>query len=205
MVLASGSPRRKEFLGHLKIPYKIITADTDELSDTKDPREFCREIALEKGTVVLKKCIEEKLHDKMIVISADTIVYLNGKIFGKPKTRDEARAYLLELSGKTHSVMTGVVIQTYQNGETTSHSFVEESEVTFNPISDVLMEKYLDTGDSMDKAGAYGIQGAALTFISKINGDFANVAGFPLSRFVIEFNKILKQISPAEDSWEKLF
>lgn len=205
LILASGSPRRKELLGHLKLPYKIITADTDEISHATDPGVFCQEIALEKGAVVLQKCIEEDPTRNLIVISADTIVCLEGSIFGKPKTRDEAKNVLTKLSGKTHSVMTGVVIQVYHQGETKTVSFVEESLVTFNSISDYLMEKYLDTGDSMDKAGAYGIQGPSLTFISKVNGDYANVVGFPLSRFVIEFDKLLKQIAPSEATWENLF
>jgi len=201
LILASGSPRRKELLGHLKIPFKIITADTDEVSDATDPKEFCRDIALEKGRVVFDK----QQHDNLIVISADTIVCLDGKIYGKPKNQDEARQFLSELAGKTHSVMTAVGIHLSGQGQSSVHSFVEESFVTFNEIPPYLMDKYLATGDSLDKAGAYGIQGPSLTFISRVNGDYANVVGFPLSRFVVEFNKILRDLIPDGGPWENLF
>lgn len=201
LILASGSPRRKELLGHLKIPFKIITADTDEVSDATDPKEFCRDIALEKGRVVFDK----QQHDNLIVISADTIVCLDGKIYGKPKNQDEARQFLSELAGKTHSVMTAVGIHLSCQGQSSVHSFVEESFVTFNEIPPYLMDKYLATGDSLDKAGAYGIQGPSLTFISRVNGDYANVVGFPLSRFVVEFNKILRDLIPDGGPWENLF
>lgn len=205
LILASGSPRRKELLGHLKLPFKIITADTDEISDASDPKEFCKDIALEKGKVVFDKIRLESGQKNMLVVSADTIVCLNGKIYGKPKNKDEARKFLSELAGKTHSVMTAVGIHLLYDNREEVHSFVEESHVTFNEISDYLMEKYLATGDSLDKAGAYGIQGPSLTFISKVSGDYANVVGFPLSRFVVEFDKILRNLIPDGGPWENLF
>lgn len=205
LILASGSPRRKELLGHLKIPFKIITADTEEASNAQDPKEFCRDIALEKGRVVFDRSLLEQPDGSLIVVSADTIVCLNGKIYGKPRNKEEARIFLSELAGKTHSVMTAVGIHTYHQRQMNIHSFVEESLVTFNTIPDYLMEKYLATGDSLDKAGAYGIQGPSLTFISKVNGDYANVVGFPLSRFVVEFDKILCDLNPDGGPWENLF
>jgi septum formation protein len=117
---------------------------------------------------------------------------------------NEARTFLNELAGKTHSVFTAVTLNLQFNGKCFSHSFVEESKVSFNPIPEPLMQRYLATGDSLDKAGAYGIQGPSLTFISRVEGDYANVVGFPLSRFVLECEKFLKS-NVTGVSWFDLF
>jgi septum formation protein len=203
LVLASASPRRKELIGHLKVPYEILALNIPEESDATDPVQFSSEIAALKGEAVFQKL--KNLQDSLLVVSADTIVCLNGKIYGKPKDRAEAKQFLSELSGKTHSVFTAVSVKFESHGKQDGFSFVEESKVTFNAISPELMERYLDTGDSLDKAGAYGIQGASLSFISKVDGDYANVVGFPLSRFVLESEKFLKSKFPDEVSWLSLF
>lgn len=203
-ILASASPRRKELIGHLKIPFLIHTLNIPEESAHADPVEFCRDIAIQKGDAVLND-LKTKETKPLFVVSADTIVCLNQKIYGKPSGRDEAKQFLLELAGKTHSVFTAVSVKYFENGKLDSFSFVEESKVTFNHISDALLERYLDTGDSLDKAGAYGIQGGSLSFISKVDGDYANVVGFPLSRFVLEAEKFLKTKFPNERVWLNLF
>lgn len=204
LVLASASPRRKELLGHLKVPYEILALNIPEESDATDPVQFSSEIAALKGEAVFQKLVQNSA-DSLFVVSADTIVCLNGKIYGKPKNREEAKQFLQELGGKTHSVFTAVSVKFSHQGKLDGFSFVEESKVTFNHISEQLMERYLDTGDSLDKAGAYGIQGPSLTFISKVDGDYANVVGFPLSRFVLESEKFLKSKFPHEVSWLNLF
>lgn len=204
-ILASASPRRKELIGHLKVPFEILALNIPEESDATDPVAFSREIATAKGEAVFKSLLAKNPQGAYFIVSADTIVCLNGKIYGKPRNRDEARVFLNELSGRTHSVFTAVTIHLSINMIFSSKSFVEESKVTFNKISDALMERYLDTGDSLDKAGAYGIQGPSLTFISKVDGDYANVVGFPLSRFVTESEKFLKEKFPNEDLWPNLF
>lgn len=204
-ILASASPRRKELIGHLKIPFEIMTLNVPEESAETDPVKFSQEIAMAKGDAVFKDLLKKNSAGSYFVVSADTIVCLNGKIYGKPSNRDEARVFLNELSGKSHSVFTAVTINLSVEGKTSTMSFVEESKVTFNKISHALMERYLDTGDSLDKAGAYGIQGPSLTFISKVDGDYANVVGFPLSRFVVESEKFLKTKFPNEDLWLNLF
>ena len=205
LILASASPRRKELLGHLKIPFQIMTKNIPEESDAVDPISYSLDIAKDKGEAVFEDLINEHPTGNFFVVSADTIVCLEGKIFGKPSDRNEARKFLQELSGKSHSVFTAVAINFFHKGERDSFSFVEESKVTFNHISDMIMERYLDTGDSLDKAGAYGIQGPSLTFISKVDGDYANVVGFPLSRFVCETEKFLKTKFPNENLWPDLF
>lgn len=204
-ILASASPRRKELIGHLKVPFEIMTLNIPEESSHSDPLKYSQEIAKAKGEAVFNELLKKSHESSLFVVSADTIVYLNGKIFNKPRDRDEARVFLHELSGKAHSVFTAVTINLFHDGKKSSHSFVEESKVTFNKISVTLMERYLDTGDSLDKAGAYGIQGPSLTFISKVEGDYANVVGFPLSRFVVESEKFLKEKFPNEDLWLNLF
>lgn len=204
-ILASASPRRKELIGHLKVPFEIMTLNVPEESSHADPLKYSREIATAKGDAVFQELLNRSPEAPLFVVSADTIVYLNGKIFNKPRDRDEARVFLNELGGKSHSVFTAVTINLAYEGKISSHSFVEESKVTFNKISHALMERYLDTGDSLDKAGAYGIQGPSLTFISKVEGDYANVVGFPLSRFVVESEKFLKEKFPKEDLWLNLF
>jgi septum formation protein len=205
LILASASPRRKELLGHLQIPFDIMTLNVPEESQASDPVQFSLEIAQVKGEAVYRKLLAASALSSLFVVSADTIVCLDGKIFGKPRSKDEARIYLKELSGKTHSVFTAVAVNFSHNGSHDSFSFVEESKVTFNDITPALMERYLETGDSLDKAGAYGIQGPSLTFISRVEGDYANVVGFPLSRFVVESEKFLMSKFPDEALWLDLF
>lgn len=204
-ILASASPRRKELLGHLKIPFEIITLNVPEESLATDPKTYALEIAKLKGEAVFHNLLKDNKDSALYVVSADTIVFQNEKIFGKPRNKEEAREYLLALSGHSHSVFTAVVVHYSYQGMQTDFSFIEETAVTFNHISPALMERYLDTGDSLDKAGAYGIQGPSLTFISKIVGDYSNVVGFPLSRFVTESEKFFSQKTHFEDLWLNLF
>ena len=199
LILASASPRRKELLGHLKLPFEIISKNIPEESHFTDPVNFSKHISQMKGDAVFKERT-----DNCLVISADTIVCMGAKIYGKPSDLGEARVFLNELAGKTHSVFTAVTLNLNYNHKISSLSFVEESKVTFNMIPSELMERYLATKDSLDKAGAYGIQGPSLTFISKVEGDYANVVGFPLSRFVVECEKFLKPLTRGQ-SWLELF
>ncbi len=202
-ILASASPRRKELIGHLGIPFEIKTKNIPEESSSQNPVQFCADIAAEKGRAVLAD-ITGSGHESFIV-SADTIVCLNNKIYGKPADVDEARKFLSELSGKTHSVYTAVSVIHWSPKKQSTFSLVEESLVTFNTITPVLMDNYLSTGDSLDKAGAYGIQGPSLTFISRVDGCYSNVVGFPLSTFVLESEKYFHSLFKDKTSWLSLF
>lgn len=198
MVLGSQSPRRKELISWLNIPFTILTADLEEISLESEPSKVAMDLASQKAHAVM-----ERLADKSVpfVISSDTLVVLKGKIYGKPKDQDEARKILSELSDSTHQVITGVCFL-YKDLETKKmrkHLFYDLTEVTFNKIDADLMENYLATKDSLDKAGAYGIQGPSLTFISRINGSYSNVVGLPLDKLVSELKTILG------DDWRKLF
>jgi septum formation protein len=205
LILASASPRRKELFGYLGIPFQIKALNVLEESLEKDPIKFSSEIAKLKGEAAVEELKRLKLPSPLYVVSADTIVCLSDKIYGKPQNRDEAYNFLMELSGKTHSVFTSVYGQLLINGESRTLNFTEESKVTFNNINSILMDNYLATGDSLDKAGAYGIQGPSLTFISKVEGDYANVVGFPLSRFIQETQTFFESLLKDRGSWQKLF
>lgn len=201
LILASLSPRRKELLGHLKIPFDVIPSHENEESSEKDPVKFSQQIALIKAESVARKKLSDRKEDfSFVIVSADTIVVLDGEIFGKPKDRNEAREMLKKMSGRTHDVYTSVVLLCGER----KHIFSVKTEVTFDPIKDDLLEKYLETGDSLDKAGSYGIQGGALSFISNIEGSYSNVVGFPLNQFVTELSTFLNLNLDTND-WRLLF
>lgn len=199
LILGSQSPRRKELLSWINVPYTIRTADLDEISNETDPSRVAVDLASQKARAVFEKIVTEL--EFPFVISSDTIVVLDGKIYGKPKDRAEAQSILSELSDRTHQVITGVsfLFKDLESEKSREHLFYDSTEVTFNEITPDLMDAYLATGDSMDKAGAYGIQGPSLTFISKVNGSYSNVVGFPLDKIVNELKIIL-----GED-WRKYF
>lgn len=205
LILASTSPRRKELLGHVKVPFEIYSENIPEITNHTDPVEYCRDLALMKGKAVFDKLKVHPNGNSLLVVSADTIVCLKERIFNKPADRNEAREFLTALSGQTHSVFTAVAFHLIHQGIEKKHSFVDETKVTFDKISHESMERYLDTGDSLDKAGAYGIQSGSLTFISRVEGSYSTVVGFPLSRFMQEVDMFLKQSFPQEDVWQNLF
>lgn len=205
LILASGSPRRKELIGWIGVPFVVVKSDVEEISSHTDPLDVVADLARQKGEDVLQKVkILDPKRPLPMVVSSDTMVCLNDKIYGKPKDRDEARVMLQELSGKVHQVYTSVCIHYYsQNEEIKTFEFVEKSDVEFQKILPDVLEIYLQSDDSLDKAGSYGIQGQALTFIKGLNGSYTNVMGFPLSEFVFK----LKEICEAEgfENWRDAF
>lgn len=188
LILGSQSPRRKELLAHLDIPFTIVTADLDEVSTFITPDDVVRDLAIQKGQAVLAQCMKSKMDVTPLIISSDTIVCLNDEIFNKPNDVDDARRILQTLSGKTHIVRTAVA---FTCPEQKSYSFIVATEVTFDKIAPEILESYLKTGDSLDKAGAYGIQGPSLSFISSIKGSYSAVVGFPLSDIVSHLKKFI--------------
>ncbi|MBP9674580.1 MAG: septum formation protein Maf [Bacteriovoracaceae bacterium] len=193
LILASRSPRRQEFLSFLGIPFEILSADVEEKTDLIQPREVAIDLACLKARAVWPMLQTRSDYAQTFfpfVIGADTIVVLGDTILGKPRHREEAKKMLELLSGKTHEVITGISLsyldleKKYQE-----RNFAVSTSVTFAPISSRWLDHYLATGDSMDKAGAYGIQGEALTFIEKINGSYSNVVGFPLTEIIAEMEK----------------
>lgn len=175
VILASGSPRRRELLEMLKVKdMKIIPAQGEEIApDGAGPAELVQALALEKAREVAGKCDEGD-----VIIAADTIVWARGKALGKPQSRAEAISMLKGLSDTEHEVYTGIAL--ISRG--TEHCESERTKVRFRALSDAEIEDYVDTGEPMDKAGAYGAQGMGALFVKGIEGDFFNVMGLPLCR-----------------------
>lgn len=173
VILASGSPRRSELLKRIFRDFTICIPDIDEnVSYTTSPENLVMELAKRKAKAVYVK------HPDSLVIGADTEVFLDGMRFGKPVDADDAKRMLRALSGKTHQVFTGVSFF-WRGGEDT---FFDWSDVTFRELSDEEIEEYVNTGEPLDKAGAYGIQAGGGTFIKEVRGDINTVIGLPVMR-----------------------
>ena len=175
-ILASQSPRRQQLLRQIGIAdFEIIVPDADETYDPAlSPEQIVSSISRKKAEAV-RPLAKDAL---VIVIAADTMVFLDGLRLGKPKTQEEAREMLTALSGRTHHVCTGVTVcrgpQVFTESETTS--------VTFRPLTGWEIARYVLTGEPMDKAGSYGVQGLGALFVEHIDGDYFNVMGLPLCR-----------------------
>ncbi len=171
IVLASASPRRKEICERLGLKTVICPAETeDEWNESLSPEEASLQIARSKAEAVFRK------HPDSVVLGSDTVVLAPGEIvLGKPKSQEDAYKMLSMLSGKTHRVLTSVWVCTPEKQD----GFVSENRVSFLPMSDEDMESYIQTGEPMDKAGAYGIQGFGCRYIQRLEGDFHAVMGLP--------------------------
>lgn len=174
-VLASASARRQELLQRMNIPYEIIVSDFDEdsVSFEGNPSDYVKELAMEKANSV-----SETLSGDSLIIGADTIVYANGQILGKPKNRQDAKRMMKLLQGTDHYVYSGVALIHPSRNLKTAFSVV--TTVSFSKMDDNEIEFYLTRDEWQDKAGAYGIQGAAGIYIRGIHGDYYNVMGLPL-------------------------
>ncbi len=182
IILASASPRRKEILSSLGVPFSVLVADADESCDIQDPFAFAKELAKRKGQAAYALTNKKD----SIILSADTIVVCDGEILGKPKDRDDAIRMIRRLSGKTHSVITGVGVTVFGETQTSySETFVHVDDI---PQSEI--ERYVDSGDPMDKAGAYGIQGAFSRWISGIEGCYFGVVGLPINCLANLFKEV---------------
>ncbi|MDO5400058.1 MAG: Maf family protein [Eubacteriales bacterium] len=182
LILASASPRRQALLGIFRIPFAVRAADIDE---TMDPALPPREAV---AAVSCRKALAVQAGPDDVVIAADTIVVCGGKILGKPHSEVEAREMLALLSGREHQVMTGCTLR--RGGK--SCTFTEVTDLRFRPLSPKEIADYVATGEPMDKAGAYGIQGGAALFCEGLHGDYYNVMGLPLCAL----GQRLKEIAP---------
>lgn len=182
MILASASPRRAELLRQAGYTFQIIPSDTEENIMEETPEQLVESLAFQKANDVYKSCKAEYHEKDFMVIGADTIVFYNGEVLGKPADEQEAFDMLKLLSDRTHQVYTGLSIILRKNGEKRTHLLHERTDVTFYPISDYEIKNYIATGDSMDKAGAYGIQGSFAVHIKEIKGDYNNVVGLPIAK-----------------------
>jgi len=178
-ILASGSPRRKEILENIGLGFETLVSDADEgaINGTALPVPvYVQELALLKATAVAKK----RGKGDELIISADTVVCMDGEILGKPSDKEDAFRMLSMLSGKCHSVFTGICVMSTKNAFSVCSAV--ETKVYFKSLSDEQILSYIKSGEPMDKAGAYGIQGIGSLLVEKIDGDYFNVVGLPVSK-----------------------
>lgn len=181
LILASGSPRRKELMHYITDDFIICTSNADEtIPEGTAPHDASAYLALQKAQAVAVD------YRDALVIGCDTTVLLDGQILGKPTDADDAKCMLQTLSGRTHEVVTGVAL--IFEGHT--HTFSEITRVTFYPLTKQEIENYLATGEPFDKAGSYGIQGKGALFVQGIEGDYYNVVGLPIAALSRELKKM---------------
>ncbi|HMK66213.1 MAG TPA: Maf family protein [Thermodesulfobacteriota bacterium] len=182
LILASGSPRRKALLRDLGLSLKIIPAEINEIADANEPpTSFAKRMAREKAGLIAR------LHPERWVLGADTVVALNGRMYGKPKNDRQAMAFLQDLSGKTHQVITGFCLCHKKNRIAFAKSV--RTQVTFKILSRQEIKWYVRTEEPRDKAGAYAIQGQGAFCIQKIRGSYTNVVGLPVSEVLEALEK----------------
>ena len=184
IILASKSPRRRELMGLFHLPFTVKVADADETMDPAGtPADQVAEVSRRKANAIARTSGD-------VIIAADTIVVCDGQILGKPANEEDAFRMLRMLSGKTHQVMTGLTVLYGDRAVTCT----EITDVVFRPLSETDIRRYIATGEPMDKAGSYGIQGGAALFAEGIRGDYYNVVGLPVCRL----HTILTQLIPEQ-------
>ncbi len=184
LILASGSPRRKELLEQVGAEFEILPAKGEEIITSTVPKQVVMELSAQKAEEAAGRYKKELGEDEsgiVVILGADTVVAYENKILGKPKDKEDAVKMLQLLSGNTHSVFTGVTLIIEQEGKREKQSFFAETKVTMYPMTKEQIHAYVETGEPMDKAGAYGIQGKCAVYIEKIAGDYNNVVGLPVS------------------------
>ena len=196
-ILASGSPRRKELLEQMELPFEISSAHGDEIVTKELPWEIVEELSYQKAAEVAERYVKEngapEGDDITVIIGADTIVAYGKEIMGKPKDTEDAVRMLTALQNNTHQVYTGVTLVLLSADGNLSKddawdtvTFHEKTDVSMYPMSPLQVKAYVATGEPADKAGAYAIQGKCAAYIKGINGDYNNVVGLPVARLMQE-------------------
>lgn len=214
VILASKSPRRKKLLEDAGVKFTVFTGSTEvdeslEPDLRAQPEEAVKKLAERKAGAVVQEILAQNPVGLGIIIGADTTVVLDGEMFGKPYSADHAREMLGKLSGRTHEVITGVSVWMVLLNETEEkggdgkvslafRSFTEKSQVTFKELSKQDINDYVATGETIDKAGAYGIQGKGSNLVAKYEGDYNNIVGLPVDTLLKNFPDILKETIEAE-------
>ena len=203
IILASQSPRRQEILSLGGYEYKVCVSSAEEQIPPEElenltPQELVERLARVKAEDVYRRNCNKNSEEEITVIGADTVVAVDGRVLGKPRTEDEAYERLSLLEGRTHDVFTGVCIL-WTNPDTPAeiqgNTFHCHTKVTFYPMTEEEINNYVATGDCMDKAGAYGIQSGAAKYIQGIEGDYLNVVGLPLSKIYHVLNEKLSNLT----------
>ncbi|MDO4443054.1 MAG: Maf family protein [Slackia sp.] len=202
IILASGSPRRRELLEREGISFAVHVSQADESLDAdlmRQPEEAAKKLAERKARAVVEEVLNDGYAGMAMVVGADTMVVADGIIYGKPADETDAKRILNELSGRAHQVITGVsvwLVGAPEGEEDISlafRSFAETSHVLFRDLDDALIEEYIATGEPMDKAGAYGVQGkGGEMLVERVSGDFDNVVGLPVKRLIEEFSEFFE-------------
>lgn len=192
IVLASASPRRRELLSQIGVEFEVKPADGEERIISTEPSKVVEELSGQKAMFTAKALEKENGHvpEGCIVLGADTIVSYEGRILGKPSDKEDAIQMLSMLQGNTHQVYTGVTVLKEKQGSWKFHTFFECTDVIFYPVTREEIVEYVNSGDPMDKAGSYGIQGAWGAYVKGIRGDYNNVVGPPVARLIYETKKI---------------
>ena len=199
--LASKSPRRRELMDQIGLEYEVMVSEKEEIATENVPEEVVKELSLQKAYEIERMLLNKtdgKIYEEykrqgyegVIIIGADTVVSLEGEIMGKPKNEDDAFNMLSKLQGRKHVVSTGVAMVVIGENGNQVFSFAEDTDVYMYEISDDEIREYVATGEPMDKAGSYGIQGIGAKFISGIHGDYNNVVGLPIGSIYQTLKKI---------------
>lgn len=189
-ILASGSPRRWELLEHAGLSFEVSQAKGEEITAKETPADIVEDLSLQKADEVAQRYLQKYKNDTVVIIGADTIVAAGNEIMGKPKNAADAAAMLAKLQGATHQVYTGVTLIILGKGQEKRGreviTFHEKTDVHMYPMTSEQIAAYVATGEPMDKAGAYAIQGKCAVYIKGINGDYNNVVGLPVARLMHE-------------------
>ena len=192
IILASSSPRRRELMAQAGFAFEVLVSEADETIETETPGEMVEVLSERKAAAVAEEIKRQGFTEaSVLLVGADTMVAIDGKKLGKPKDEKGAEEMLEELSGRTHQVYTGVTLIRLRKAENgsilqESRTFSEGTDVSFYPLTKEEIRSYIATGEPMDKAGAYGIQGKAAVFVKEIKGDYNNVVGLPIARLYQE-------------------
>ncbi|MBD9013636.1 MAG: septum formation inhibitor Maf [Lachnospiraceae bacterium] len=192
IILASSSPRRRELMAQAGFAFEVLVSEADETIETETPGEMVEVLSERKAAAVAEEIKKQGFaEESVLLVGADTMVAIDGKKLGKPKDEKGAEEMLEELSGRTHQVYTGVTLIRLRKAENgsilqESRTFSEGTDVSFYPLTKEEIRSYIATGEPMDKAGAYGIQGKAAVFVKEIKGDYNNVVGLPIARLYQE-------------------
>ncbi len=192
IILASNSPRRRELMAQVELEYEVIPSDVEEVVTKTIPSEVVLELSEQKCIDVAKGVIRNLPTQEydVIVIGADTVVANDNRIYGKPANEEDAKRMLSDLRGHSHSVFTGVTFAKVHDKEIVeTKSFYEETLVYMLDYSDYIIDMYVASGEPLDKAGAYGIQGLGAILVDRIEGDYNNVVGLPISKVYHELLK----------------
>ena len=191
VILASGSPRRKELLEQVGVSFEISVSDGEEIISKKLPWEIVEELSLQKATEVAGRYeAKQEITEQTVVIGADTIVAYGEEIMGKPKNEEMAKEMLQKLQDGSHQVYTGVTLIIMTAGNRQVVTFHEKTDVEMYPMSEKQIDAYVATKEPMDKAGSYAIQGKCAAYIKGICGDYNNVVGLPVARLMQEIFKL---------------